>query len=716
VPDIEMHQEMRKYILYFVVLQTAITLNSCKVNDISDTQEKFKPSVSFDIASEWADSIVNLMTLEEKISLIGGDRIFFTQEIPRLKIPSVMFADATQGVHLRSKWKEEFFYDEALPKSTAFPCPLLLASSWNKDLAYDYAHAIGEECKAGGISVLLGPGMNIYRISQCGRNFEYFGEDPFLAGEMIRKYVVGLQNTGTIATLKHFVTNNSDYFRRRSNSIVDERTLHEIYLPAFKAGIDAGAMAVMTSYNLLNGEWCGESEVVINDLLRGQLGFKWLVMTDWWSVYNGEKTIKSGQDLEMPYRKATLNAEELLKQGLVTESDINRMVRSILRTLYAMDAFKRELDEEMYSKIEEHEKIALQTAREGIVLLRNENEILPLDDPSKNVLLTGDYMEKVAMGGGAATVKGYNHVVLSKALKELYGENLKVIEGPSDEEVRSADIVILNIGTFDSEGWDRSFDLPEELDQKIIRIADLNQNTVVVVNSGSGINMSKWNDKVAAIVYAWYPGQNGALALAEILTGKINPSGKLPISIEKNFKDSPGFGYIPEGEELYTGWNDEEEKVRELHDIVYDEGIFIGYRWYEMKNIKPLYSFGFGLSYTSFEYANLEISKSAFHAEEEIVVKFELKNTGAVMGSEIAQLYIKDVESSVERPLKELKGFEKVQLNSGEKTKISIILSREDFSFWSPELKAWTAEPGTFEILVGPSSDNLVLKTIVELL
>ena len=711
-----MHQEMKKHILYFLVLQTAITLNSCKVNEISDTQEKFKPPVSFDIASEWADSIVNLMTLDEKISLIGGDRIFFTQEIPRLEIPSVMFADATQGVHLRSKWKEEFIYDEVLPKSTAFPCPLLLASTWNKDLANDYARAIGEECKAGGISVLLGPGMNIYRISQCGRNFEYFGEDPFLAGEMIRNYVVGLQNTGTIATLKHFVANNSDYFRRRSNSIIDERTLHEIYLPAFKAGIDAGAMAVMTSYNLLNGEWCGESEVVINDLLRGQLGFKWLVMTDWWSVYDGVKTIESGQDLEMPYRKATLNAGELLKQGLVIESDVDRMVGSILRTFYAMNAFGRELDEELHLKFEEHEEIALQTAREGIILLRNENEILPLDNPAKNVLLTGDYMNKIAMGGGAATVKGYNHIVLSKALKELYGEYLKVVEEPSDEEVRSADIVILNIGTFDSEGWDRSFDLPEELDQKIIRIADLNQNTVVVVNSGSGINMSKWNDKVAAIIYAWYPGQNGALALAEILTGKINPSGKLPISIENEFKDSPGFGYIPEGEELYIGWNDVEEKDRDIHDIVYDEGIFIGYRWYEKMNIKPLYSFGFGLSYTSFEYADLEISKSAFHAEEKIVVKFELINTGLVKGSEIAQLYIKDVVSSVERPLKELKGFEKVQLNSGEKTKISIILSRKDFSFWSPELKAWTAEPGTFEILVGPSSDNLILKTQVELL
>lgn len=707
---------MKKHILYFVILLVVIFINSCTVDEISEIQERFEPPVSYDVASEWADSMVNLMTPEEKISVIGGDRIFFTQAVPRLAIPSVMFADATQGVHLRSSWKDEFIYDEVLPKSTAFPCPLLLASSWNKDLAGEYANAIGEECKAGGISVLLGPGMNIYRISQCGRNFEYFGEDPFLAGEMIRNYVVGLQNTGTIATLKHFVTNNTDYFRRKSNSIVDERTLHEIYLPAFKAGIDAGAMAVMTSYNLLNGEWCGESKDVINGLLREQLGFRWLVMTDWWSVYDGSKTIKSGQDLEMPYGKATLNANELLEQGLIVKTDIDRMVRSILRTLYAMDAFGREPDKELYSQIEEHEKIALQTAREGIVLLRNENEILPLDEHSKKVLVTGDYSGKVAVGGGAATVEGYNHVVLNDALKELSGESLSVVKEPSDEEVRSADVVIVNIGTFDSEGWDRSFDLPDELDQKIIRIANLNPNTIVVVNSGSGVNMSRWNEKVSAILYAWYPGQNGAMAIAEIITGKINPSGKLPITIEKDFEDSPGFGYIPEGEELYTDWNDGEEKLRDIYDVAYDEGVFVGYRWYEKQNIKPLYPFGFGLSYTSFEYSNISVSKSDFHPEEKIAVKFELKNTGSAAGSEIAQLYIRDVESSVERPLKELKGFEKILLGPGEKKEISIDLSREDFSFWDPEKKAWTAEPGIFEILVGPSSVDLVLKTEVVLL
>lgn len=683
---------------------------------IMKDQKHYESPVSFETATEWADSLVDLLTLEEKISMLGGDSIFFTTAIPRLGIPSVMMADATQGVHLRKDWRGEITYEEVLPKSTAFPSPILLASTWNKELAGKYAQAIGEECRAGGIPVLLGPGMNIYRISQCGRNFEYFGEDPFLAGKMIENYVYALQSTGTIATLKHFIANNTDYFRRKSNSIIDERTLHEIYIPAFKAGIDAGAMAVMTAYNLVNGEWCGESDYVINNLLRGQLGFKWLVMTDWWSVYDGEKTIRSGQDLEMPYRVATENALELVEKGKVNESDIDRMVSSTLRTLYAMEAFNRNRDTSLLEKFPVHEEVALNTAREGIVLLRNENEILPLEDKSKKILLTGDYIDKIAHGGGAATVEGYNHVVLSDALNEHYGANLSINKNPDDEEVSAADVVIFNIGTFDSEGWDRSFNLPAEEEQEILRIAKLNPNTVVVVNSGSGINMSGWNNEVAAILYAWYPGQNGARAIAEILTGKVNPSGKLPITIEKDFSDSPGAGYIPEGEELYTGWNNEIERIREIYDLEYAEGIFIGYRWYEKQSIEPLYPFGFGMSYTTYEYSDLKVSKTKFTSFDVLGVTFKITNKGSKAGLETAQLYIRDHESSIPRPVKELKGFEKIQLDPGESKQITILLDKMDFSFWSPQFREWKAEPGMFSILIGSSLAEIHLETEVELL
>ena len=332
---------MKRITLYFGGILLGV-LFACQSEIRNNESKTFQPPVSFEEATQWADSMLTIMTQDEKISLIGGDSIFFTHSVPRLGIPSVMMADATQGVHLRDNWREQIFYDKILPKSTAFPCPILLASTWNKDLAGKYARAVGEECRAGGIAILLGPGMNIYRQSRCGRNFEYFGEDPYLAGQMIRNYVTGLQSTGTIATLKHFVANNTDYFRRKSNSIVDERTINEIYLPAFKSGIDAGAMAVMTSYNQLNGEWCGQSKYVIDTVLRGNLGFQWLVMTDWWSVYDGEKVIKSGMDLEMPFRLATENAGQLLEEGKVSEAEIDRMARSILRTLYAMQAFHRQ--------------------------------------------------------------------------------------------------------------------------------------------------------------------------------------------------------------------------------------------------------------------------------------------------------------------------------------------------------------------------------------
>jgi beta-glucosidase len=676
----------------------------------------FDPPVSFEVATHWADSIVSLLSLEEKINLIGGDRNFYTNAIPCIGIPAIMMSDATQGVHLRAGFRRGFKVDDVLPQSTAFPSPILLASTWNKEIAGKYATAVGEECRAGGISVLLGPGMNIYRISQCGRNFEYFGEDPYLAARMIENYVVGLQSTGTIATLKHFVANNTDYFRRKSNSIVDERALHEIYTVAFKAGIDAGAMAVMTSYNQLNGEWSGQSKYVINDLLRDKLGFKWLVMTDWTSVYDGVKVITSGQDLEMPFRTATANADELVRNNQVKESDIDRMAVDILRTLYAAKAFEHINKDSTYQKYDIHEQVALETAREGIVLLRNENKILPIKESDSKIILTGDYAWMYALGGGSAAVQGYNQVVLADALNNVIGNKVQYYENPTDDDLKDADKVILSIGTYDSEGWDHPFDLPDSVEATIQHVAGLNKNTIVVVNTGSGINMSRWNTKVGAIIYAWYPGQNGATAVAEIIAGKVNPSGKLPITIEKDFKDSPGANYIPEGESLYTRRNRAEEKKRQVYNVTYNEGIFVGYRWYENKEIQPLYPFGFGLSYTSFEYSDFNVSSSRFRPGATIEVSFSIRNSGNVEGDEVAELYIQDVKSSVPRPVKELKGFEKVHLLPGESKTVSIKLDRQDFSFWNPESKEWTAEPGEFEILIGPSSAVTAGKISVTLL
>ena len=676
--------------------------------------EDFQP-LTFEEADEKAGSVMKLMTLDEKISLVGGDRIFFIRPLSRLKLSEVYMSDASQGIHIRQEFDDVDLSEYQLEKSTAFPCPLLLAATWNPELSYKYAEAIGEECRAGGIGILLGPGMNIYRHSQCGRNFEYFGEDPFLVARIVEKYVEGIQSTGTVATLKHFVANNTDFFRRKSNSIVEERTLHEIYLPAFKAGIDAGAKAVMTSYNLLNGEWCGESEYVINNLLRKQLGFKWLVMTDWWSVYDGEKLAKSGQDIEMPYAVALEDAHKLIDEGKVKVEDINRMVRSILRTYFSMKLEDRKPEPAFYNKFEDHKLIALQTAREGIVLLKNEDHILPLKKDARNILLTGDYVEKLAVGGGSAKVDGYNNRLMVDELKKEFGDKIKYVKNPTLEQINSAEIVLCNVGTEDGEGWDRPFELPGDQEKKVRECVNNNPNTIVIVTSGSGVRMTDWNDKAKAIIYAWYCGQVGNIALAEIISGKTNPSGKLPITIEKEFKDSPGFGYIPDGEKLYTGMNEEEEKFHPVYDVHYREGVLVGYRWYENKKVEPLYPFGHGLSYTSFEYNELKILPEKFNESDIVSIEFTIKNNGNREGAEIAQLYIEDVESSLPRPVKELKGFKKVYLKQGESKTIKLTLDKKDFSFWNPETGKWFAEKGEFIIHIGASSKDIRLSRKIEL-
>jgi beta-glucosidase len=684
-----------------------------------------EPPIGFAEADRRAEAILSGLSLEEKVRMIGGQNLFFIQGFESHNIPQFYLSDATQGVHIRTELSRH------LEKSTAFPCPLALAATWNPELAHTYARSIGEECRAGDIAVLLGPGMNIYRISQNGRNFEYFGEDPFLAARMIEHYVTGVQSTGTIATLKHFLCNNTENHRRRTNSIVDERTLHEIYLPAFKAGIDAGAMAVMTSYNQVNGEYAGQSEYVINHLLRKDLNFRWLVMSDWWSTWDPVKTIHSGLDLEMPghaidrvpslkafgdiYVKTA--ALRLIREGKVSEADINRMAKSIIRTTIAMGFYDRPVKDETYlDQFPAHEQTALQTARESIVLLRNERGLLPLNpSAARRILLTGDYVDVLARGRGSAEVEGYNRVTMLEAFTREFGGAVTFRKNPSDAEIRDADVVIVSIGTDDREGVDRPFALPEETDSHILHICAKNPNVVVIVNAGGGVQMTKWNEKVAAILYAWYPGQNGNKALAEILSGKTNPSGKLPITIEKRFEDSPGYPYLPQGEGLSDRQGGDMDMSLPISDITYKEGVFVGYRWYESRKIVPLYPFGFGLSYTTFAYSNLKVSPSTLKKGGALTVVFTVRNGGKTPGAEIAQLYVQDITASVPRPVKELKGFQKVALAPNAVARVRLTLTERDLGFWDAKTHDWLAEGGEFAILVGASSDDIRLRANVVL-
>jgi beta-glucosidase len=670
-------------------------------------EPSFKTPVSYEEADKRAAEVLAKLSVDDKLQLISGHNSFFIKGFPQYGMPELYLSDATGGVNIRRNLSQQ------LEKSTAFPAPIGLAATWNPALAYAYAHSIGEECRAGGVAVLLGPGMNIYRIAQGGRNFEYFGEDPFLAARMIERYVPGVLDTGTIPTLKHFFANNTDHHRRTSNSMLDERTMHEIYLPAFKAGVDAGAMAVMTSYNQVNGEWAGQSEFVINELLRKELGYRWLVMTDWWSVWDAEKIIRSGQDLEMPGEKfIKADARRLLKTSKVTEAQIDRMAKSIIRTCIAMGLYDRPVkDETLLAKFPEHEQVALQTAREAIVLLKNKSGVLPLKkDVAKKILLTGLFAKNLPKGGGSAEVEGYNTITMLQALKAAYGETLEYVKTPTDAQISSADVVLFSTGTMDSEGYDRPFALREKDEAQVKRAVTLNPRTVVIVNSGGGIKMTDWDEKAAAILYAWYPGQTGFRALAEVLTGDVNPSGKLPITIEKRFEDSPGAGYLPAGEKLYSGWEQDNNMAHPLYQIDYKEGVFVGYRWYEAKKIQPLYAFGHGLSYSKFEYSELKISPAIVRPEGRVTVEFKVTNSSAVEGAEITQLYVCDTQASVPRPEKELKGFSKITLKPGESRVVRIRVTGRDLGFWDSANHDWKTEPGEFQIMVGGGSDQIALK------
>ncbi len=525
-------------------------------------------------AAERAKDLLKQMTLEEKLHLVRGFGSFYIGGIGRFGIPELYMSDATGGVHIRDRV-------EGLQKSIAFPSPIALAATWDAERAYQYAQSIGEECLAGGISVLLGPGMNIYRTSECGRNFEYMGEDPFLAGHIVAPYVKGLQSTGTIATLKHFIANNSENNRRKSNSVVSERALHEIYTPAFKAGIDEGAGAIMTSYNLVNGEWTGQSDFTTNYLLRDQLGFKGLVMSDWNSLGDIIKTYQHGVDLIMPGGDMVDDEMLLLKNGAITEAQVNNKVSHILTAAFRNGLYDHPIkDAKLLANFPVHEQIARKVSAESMVLLKNDR-LLPIATDVKNIIVTGESVDDYVSGKGSSHVGGYDHVSLLDGLKRVLGNRFTYIKQTTAEQIKQADMVIVNVAVMDREGSDRSFSIDSAQEATIKRCVENNPRTVVVMQVGGGMRMTDWIDKAGAVLYAWYGGQYGGDAIADIITGKINPSGKLPISIEKEFADSPGHDYRASEENKKEG--NKETTVN------YNEGIYVGYRWYE-KKILNLYS------------------------------------------------------------------------------------------------------------------------------
>ncbi len=665
--------------------------------------------VAWDEAYRLADEKLKMLTLDEKIHFMRGYSQFYFYGVPQKGIPFVYHSDATGGVNIRRNLPDTTLV-RPLEKSTAFPCPIMLASTFNEELAVRYAVSVGEECRAGGIEILLGPGLNITKNSQCGRNFEYFGEDPYLSGVMTANYVKGMQSTGTAACLKHFICNGTEFYRRRSNSVVDERALHEIYMPPFKAGIDAGVAYVMASYNQVNGEWAGQNYDLITGLLRNDLGFRGCVMSDWSSVYDTEKVVKSGLNTEMPGRSQVFaDVPKLLEEGRITEADIDNMIRPSIATGIAFGLYKRDkYRPELLANYPLHEQTVYDVAAEGIVLLRN-NGILPLAR-GRRILLCGKYLDIVPRTqdhpAASAAVKGYNNVTLAEALEKEFGTAVTIVANPTAEQLAEADVVLLSTGTLDMESFERPFALPEDEEAFIRMAVEANPNTIVLVNSGSGIRMTDWNDKAAAVIYGWYPGQNGMRAVADVISGDLNPSGKLPITIEREFKDSPAKDMLPKGAELYhlapRAYN---EKLITVFDVNYDESVLVGYRWYDTKGIEPLYPFGFGLSYTTFELSKAKVK----YSDGVYKVSLMVKNTGEKDGSEVVQLYVGENNPTVLRPKKELKAFKKVHLPAGGKLMLEMEISPDDLAFWNDETHSWQTNAGDYTISLGTSSADIKL-------
>jgi beta-glucosidase len=698
--------------------------------------------------------LLSRMTLDEKVSMLAGSGWMESMPIERLGIPAIKMADGPLGVR---SWAGSSAVTNAAANpvkvlSTAFPSGIAMASTWDLGLVHKEAHAIGQEVKALGRDMILGPTVNINRVPLWGRNFEGYGEDPYLSGQLAVAYVKGVQSEGVIPSVKHFAANNEEFERHRIDAHISERALHEIYLPAFKAAVQEGhAWNVMSAYNLLNGVHCAENSYLLTDVLKKEFGFTGFVISDWGSTYSTAPTVNAGMDLEMPggppmkawmARPQTLESgngdgwmvpEKVLaevKAGHITEATINDNVSRILRVIFLSGIFDHRHVASGDPDTPEHRAIALQGATEGIVLLKNAGNLLPLDatkihsiaviGPSAGVARTG--------GGGSSLVKSKYAISPLDGIKERAGNGVMVnyalgvgMEGEDTaldtpaarakalseavDAAKKSDMAVVVVGRYpklEGEGFDvKTMDLPADQNELIEAVEKVNPRTIVVLNTGDPVTMTKWIDKTPALLDMWYGGQEGGHALSAILFGDVNPSGKLPVTFPKKFEDSPAAANYP-GKDL---------------KVDYAEGIYVGYRYFDTKQVEPQFPFGFGLSYTTFAYGNLQVVERITPGKPagktgttDFIVHADIKNSGSRAGAEVVQLYIHDDHSKIDRPVHELKGFDRVELKPGETKTVEFTVDRAALSYWSPEKRTWVADPGEFEVQIGASSRDIRLK------
>ncbi len=688
--------------------------------------------------------LLGRMTLQEKVAMLSGANWMQTVPNERLGIPSIKMADGPLGIRTWSGPSSQT-NPAVTVNTTAFPAGVAMAATWDTDLVHREGQAIAQELKALGRDMILGPTVNMNRTPLWGRNFEGYGEDPYLASRLAVAYIKGVQEEGVIATVKHFAANNQEFERHRVNAKIDERALHEIYFPAFKAAVqEAGVWSVMSAYNRLNGTYCAENPFLLKDVLQKQWGFKGFVVSDWGSTYSTTATVNSGMDLEMPGgepMKAWLKEAKTIaagngggwlvpekvlpeiQSGKISAAAIDDNVGRMLRVMFASGLFDQPHEAAGTVDTLRQRTLARTAATESIVLLKNTGDLLPLDTAKIHSVVVIGPNAAVARtgGGGSSRVNPKYSVSPLKGIQDRAGKNVQVsyalgvsMEGEDpgkdtpaaraqfiNEAVSAAaraDVAVIVVGRSpaqETEDYDiKSLDLPAGQDDLIAAVAKANKKTIVVINAGGPVIMTRWITQIPAVLDSWYGGQEGGNAIADVLFGDANPSGKLPVSFVKEWQDSPAYGHYP-GEGL---------------QVEYAEGIYVGYRYFDKKKIEPLFPFGFGLSYTKFVYSDLKISPRKVAPDKQVEISLQLHNTGLRAGAEVVELYVHDGHASVERPVQELKGFRRVNLAPGEVQVVTFTLDSNAMAFYSTATKNWVAEPGQFEVLIGSSSRDIRLK------
>jgi len=663
-----------------------------------------------------AQELAAQMTLEEKAGLCSGKDFWHLKGIERLELPKIMITDGPHGLRKQVTDTDNLGLHGSV-SATCFPTAAAMASTWDTSLITRLGIALGEECREEEVSVVLGPGANIKRSPLCGRNFEYFSEDPYLTGEMALAHIKGVQSQGVGTSLKHFAANNQEEGRLYMDSVVDARTLREVYLPGFEKAVTAGSPeTVMCAYNRLNGTYCSEDSWLLNSVLRDEWGFEGLVVSDWGAVSERAAGVAAGMDLEMPssFGENDKKIVSAVEAGSLALADLDktvlRIVSLILKTQVSnVFSFPTKYDRE------KHHDLARKIAAEGSVLLQNKNNLLPLA-ANKKIAVVGDFAKNPRyQGAGSSMVNPTRLDTAYDAMVNLVGEEMityaqgytpdgqsvdKALIQEACQIAAQADAVVVFAGlpdSYESEGFDRThLQLPESHNQLIQEIAKINTNIVVVLCNGSPVELP-WTNEVSSILEVYLGGQAGGSAAVEVLFGKVNPSGRLAETFPIKLEDTPCYGHFPGGE----------------YRVQYREGLNVGYRYYSTAKVPVRYPFGFGLSYTNFAYTNMNVSAKTIDAAKSVTVSVTIKNTGKVIGKEVVQLYVRDKMSSVYRPDRELKGFAKIEIEPGESETVKIELDSRAFAFFDPLRNDWVVEEGDFEILAGSSVENIHLTETV---